>query len=106
MGKAEQGILSHAERTKERLPERIENAPTLTLGLELFMNGFFILQSTRGAAYGSEGPIPWLAMRDYCNEYEIVGDQRLDFYDLLSRMDHAYLDYKAKKAKARAEAGN
>lgn len=98
MGKTEQGIFKQAELTKERLPAKIENAPTLIMGLELYMNGFYMLQSTRGAAYASEGPIPWLAMRDYCNEYRIVGDQRQDFYDLIARMDHAYLDYKAKRS--------
>lgn len=99
MGQAEQTIFQQAERSKERLPDKILNAPELTLGLALYRNGFHALNSTRGAAYGSEGPIPWIAMRDYCIENEIHGIQRQDFYELLSRMDYAYLNFKAQKAK-------
>jgi hypothetical protein len=96
MGKLEQTVFQQW-RPGDRIPERIANAPELIFGLALYMNGFYTLTSMRGSAYGTEGPIPWLAMRDYCDEHQIIGWQRQDFYDLLSRMDQAYLDYKFKK---------
>lgn len=96
MGKLERTIFKNY-REGDQIPERVLNAPELTMGLELFYNGFHTLQSTRGALYASEGPIPWLAMKEYCDEYEIYSDQRLDFYELVSHMDAAYLEFKAKK---------
>lgn len=93
----ERTVFQHAEREKTALPANIENAPELLLGLQLYMTGFTVLTSCRGANYGSEGPIPWDAMRTYCVEYGINGEQRQYFYEMLSEMDRAYLDYKAKK---------
>jgi hypothetical protein len=104
MGKVERVIFSQHEATKQPLPDNVANAPELLLGLNLYMEGFEALNSTRGSGYGSEGPIPWLAMRDYCDEFDICGDQRQDFYVLVARMDHAYLEYKAEKARAAAAA--
>lgn len=103
MSETEQTILQQVERTKERLPDKIANAPEILLGLALYYNGFSALSSTRGALYSSEGPIPWLAMRDYCDENEIYGVQRQDFYDLLVKMDQAYLKFKGKKSKELAQ---
>lgn len=100
MGIAEKAAFKQAEREKTPLPDKIMNAPEVLLGLELYINGFNALTSCRSAAYGSEGPIPWTAMRDYCVEYNIRGEQREYFYDLLAQMDKTYLDYKSKKLKS------
>lgn len=96
MGKLERTVFQQY-RPGDRIPDRILNSPELDFGLALYMNGFYTLSSTR-AAGTSEGPIPWLAMRDYCDEFEIEGIQKQDFYELIARMDQAYLDYRAKKA--------
>lgn len=87
-------------RPGDRIPDKIANAPELDFGLALYYNGFCSLNSTRGAAYSSEGPIPWLAMMEYCREHLIQGTQRADFYELVSRMDAEYLKYKARKQAA------
>jgi hypothetical protein len=103
MGVMEKAVFQRHEATKERLPDRIANAPEVQLGLDLFWNGFANLTSCRGSAYNSEGPIPWVAMRDYCEDYDIRGEQRMDFYHLIAEMDKVFLDHKAKKIKQQVE---
>lgn len=99
----EQNILKQASVTKEKIPERIANAPEITLGLELYMNAFYALTSCRGSLYASEGPIPWLAMRDYCEDFDIRGEDRRIFIYLMTALDQTYLKYKAKKTEARTK---
>lgn len=96
MGKLEKTVYQQY-RPGDRIPDRILNSPELDFGLALYLNGFYTLSSTRGVG-SAEGAIPWLAMRDYCDDFDIVGIQRQDFYELLALMDLAYLDYRAKKA--------
>ena len=91
----EDAILSRAMRSKRPIPSAIANAPELIMGLELFYDGFRVLHTSRG-----EGAIPWTAMLAYCREYGLDHEQRQIFYELVGEMDAAYLDYRAKKAKA------
>lgn len=98
MGLTERTILRQL-RPGDKLPPRIANAPELLMGLDLYVNAFYALTSCRGSSYNSEGPIPWIAMRDYCEDSEIYGEDRFYFYELIAKMDQAYLKYKAEKAK-------
>ncbi len=81
------------------LPERIANAPELYLGLELYYMAFMDLTTCRGQGYGTEGPIGWLAIRDYAVAQEIQGEQLEDLFYHIQHLDAAYLDHKAKKLK-------
>lgn len=101
MGKIEKTIFDHHERSKEPLPPKVEGAPQIQLGLELYWNGFAALNTCRGSMYNSEGPVPWTAMLAYCEQYEIYGDQREDFFYIMALMDEAYLTFKAKKLEAK-----
>lgn len=79
------------------LPPKIVNAPTLKLGLELFITGFYDLSTCRSYGFG-EGPIPWTAIQRYCEVNEITGVQREDFIYFMGFLDAAYLKFKLKKA--------
>jgi len=52
----------------------------------------------------SEGPIPWTAILAYCNEHDIVDEQREYFFDMISVLDVAYLELKTKKMQERQAA--
>jgi len=58
----------------------------------LFYEGFLDLtaERTMGEALG---PIPILAMFEYCLYCEIEGDQRDDFIWLMKRLDSKYLEH-------------
>lgn len=74
------------------LPDRIQNAPELYLGLEVFYNGFLELTSCRQIGHGL-GPIPSLAILEYCLVNGIEGEQREDFIWFIQRLDQKYLDW-------------
>lgn len=73
-------------------------------GLELYWDGFKSLTTCRNAMYMSEGPIPWTAILAYCNEHDIVDEQREYFFDMISVLDVAYLELKTKKMQERQAA--
>lgn len=70
------------------------------MGLELFYMAFMDLTSCRGQSYGSEGPIGWLSINDYCRVHGIIGEQREDLIYHVQRLDAAYLEHKTMKLKA------
>lgn len=83
-------------RDRLPLPARIQNAPELQLGLELYFLAFFELSSCRPIGM-DEGPIPWIAIWDYCERLGIEGDQRDDMFYHIRSMDNAYFQYKSSK---------
>lgn len=89
----ESTILRQAELYKRPIPEFIANAPELLPGLALYYKAFFVLTTCRSMG----GPIPWLAMRTYCQDYDIVGEQREYFYDMITHMDRVYQEHVSKK---------
>lgn len=99
-GPTERTIVEQCARNGLPLPRAIANAPELLVGLELYFIGFMDLTTCRGQSYGTEGPISWITMNEYCFVHGIDGEQREDFFYHLSRMDSAYLEYKAKKLSA------
>lgn len=86
------------------LPEAIANAPSLMVGLEFFYSAFLDLNTTRSDNYGGEGPISWLAVTAWANEYGVFGEQREDLHFFIGELDKAYLDYKVSKIKKANEA--
>lgn len=81
------------------LPQAIVNAPELQLGLDLFYVAFTDLSTCRSIGM-SEGPIPWTAVRDYCDELLLEGDQREDMFFHIREMDVSYLNYRTSKVKS------
>lgn len=78
------------------LPNRIQNAPELFVGLELYFNAFLDLSTCR-AVGAAVGPIPFTAALSYCEMYQIEGEQREDFLWLMQRLDHKYLKWSASR---------
>ena len=84
-------------REKRPLPKKIQNAPELMLGLEFYFNAFDDLSSCRGIGFGL-GPIPWTAMVQYCEEYDVVdASSQEDFFHYIRELDNVYLAHMAKK---------
>ena len=96
MGQIEQNIVNQAKRANAPIPDRIMNAPVLMQGLELYLNAFFELDSSRPVGL-SLLPIPWGAIVDYCAVYGIDNEQREDMLYFIRKMDNAHLDRLNKK---------
>jgi len=84
------------------LPPVIRDAPDLRFGLELFYTAFFELSSCRTIGM-SDGPIPWLAIDEYCKRNEIGGEQRDALFHHTRAMDIAYLKHQAKQSKSKSK---
>lgn len=68
------------------------------MGLELFMEAFWELTTCRSLSM-AEGPIPWTAIRSYCDELELWGEQRDDMFFHIRALDNEYLKHRnAKRA--------
>jgi hypothetical protein len=80
------------------LPKAIANAPELWQGLELFYTAFMDLTTCRPLGM-SEGPIPWTAIAEYCDRYDIADEQREDLFYFLREMDTAYLKARVEQSK-------
>jgi hypothetical protein len=100
-GPTEKSIIEQCVRSRLPLPPRIASAPELGLGLDLFYTAFVDLSSCRTMGM-AEGPIPWLAVRSYCREQRIIGDQREDLHYHINKLDAVYLEYRAKTIKTAA----
>ena len=92
----EQKIIQETFRMGRTLPEKIQNAPVLEKGLELFFNAWMELNTTRSIGM-AVGPIPWLAVHEYANWYELDDDQRDALHYHVNEMDSAYFKHTAKK---------
>lgn len=59
------------------------------------------LTSCRAIGMG-EGPIPWLAVRQYAVDAELEEESREDLFYFIGKMDTAYLEHRAKTVKEKA----
>jgi hypothetical protein len=82
------------------LPDRIQNAPELNLGSELFYTGILELTSCRQMGMGI-GPIPLLAILEYCLINGIDGEQREDFIWFIQRLDSKYIEWSKSRAESK-----
>lgn len=91
MGGIERDIVKQAVRSKQPIPDRILNAPTIRFGLDFFLQAFFDLDSERAVGFGL-GRIPWHSIRQYADEFELEGEYRESLFFFIHRMDTAYLN--------------
>ncbi len=68
------------------------------MGLGLFFNAYIDLDSDRPSGWTAR-PIPWRAIMDYAQAYNITGEQRDDLLYHVREMDRAYLKKIAEKKK-------
>ena len=97
-GPVEKTIIQQCLRSNQPFPEKIGNAPHLLLGLDFFFKAWMELGSCRTVGM-EEGPIPWESIRNYCAEYDIVGELREDMFFFIRSLDNAYLEHRRTKAK-------
>lgn len=83
-------------RAAQPLPQKIQNAPELELGLNLFYNGFWELHLSRRVGLKTM-PIGWTETWDYCRRLDLDGDQTDDMLFLVAKMDQAYLEWAERK---------
>lgn len=88
MGPHEQNLSKQAIRAGQPIPARILNAPQLNVGLELFLNAYFDLDTERQTGF-SVGPIPWSKIREYANAYDFDTDLTDDLFYFIKQLDAA-----------------
>ena len=92
----EQRIIQQCLRSRRALPKKIENAPSLMMGLELYWDAFLDLSTCRPTGMGM-GPIPWSAIRDYAVTFDFDEDQHEDLYHFIRVMDNAFIEHHRNK---------
>lgn len=97
MGKHEQSIARQAMRFGQPIPDRIANAPELRIGLQLFLQAFFDLDSERTHVF-SPSPIPWTSIKAYCEANELDEEETDDMFYFVKAMDEAHLKRLAAKS--------
>lgn len=73
------------------MPDRIVNAPELRIGLQLYLQAFFDLDSERTHAFNPT-PIPWTAIKEYATAHELDEEQTDDLFYFVKRMDNEHLN--------------
>lgn len=98
MGPHEQTLSKQAMRAGQPIPARIANAPELHVGLELFINAFFDLDTERQCSF-SIGPIPWSKIKEYALAYEFDSELTEELIYFVKQMDNAHLKRVERKQK-------
>lgn len=96
-GPVEQKIIDQCMREGIPLPDRIQNAPSLWAGLNLYYNGFHDLSASRMTGFGL-GPIWWSTIQQYCDSLGLSEEQTETMHHHIREMDTAYLKHMAKKS--------
>lgn len=78
------------------MPDFIANAPELQIGLQLYMQAFFDLDTERPHSPGV-ALIPWSAIRDYGLSIGLDEEQQADLMFLIRQMDITHTDAIRKK---------
>lgn len=104
-GVAEKTILRQAGLPgAPAVPQYIQDAPELEVGLDFLFTAFNKLSSCRPPTFAGVSRIPWTAVSMYCRDYEIVDEDREDFEYVIEQVDLKYIKYlsdKAEKDRAR-----
>lgn len=95
-GPIEKKILTQCLRERLPIPEAIKNAPELALGLELYFDGFWELDTCRSRGL-DDGIISWFAIRKYCKTLELDEDQTDKMHVVIPLMDQEYLKFRREK---------
>lgn len=101
MGGVEETIIRQCQAEKLPLPEKIQNAPSLWLGCELYYLAFMDLTTCRQLGFGIQGPISYLDIAAYCSYHGFSEETTNAMQFILPRVDQFYLDYWAKKSAAK-----
>lgn len=78
------------------LPHKIENAPSLLPGLELYYIAFIDLMASRQMGF-AVGAIQWEVVQYYCDSHRLRKDQCDDMHYHIKNLDTFYINHSAKK---------
>lgn len=78
------------------MPEKIQNAPSLMPGLELYYLGFLDLMESRIAGMGVS-PIWWNVIQAYCEANGLDEFQTFAMHYHIKNMDRAFIKHQNKK---------
>lgn len=73
------------------MPDFIANAPELQLGLQIFLQAFFELDTERQIGPASVGGIAYSSIRDYANAHGFTEDETSDLCFMIRKLDTFYL---------------
>lgn len=102
MGESEETILRQVRDRNGPVPDRITNAPELQMGMEFTYSAFQRLSTSRQLGMGS-GPIPWIAIAEFCDRHGLDEDEQSDLEYLIGKMDEVYLKHLSDKAAQKQE---
>lgn len=91
-------IIQQAEKHGLPLPEKIQNAPSLWPGLELYYIGFMDLMASRQSGFGI-GPIWWGTIQDYCERKGLDEEQTEAMHHHIRALDEVYMKHVQQKTK-------
>jgi hypothetical protein len=80
-----------ADNTGEELPSYVTDAPILRLGVALYYNAWFELDSERNRV--RLRPITRSSVFEYCRDYDLSDVQTDDMWFYVSRMDNGFLNW-------------
>lgn len=105
MGKDEDWIVERHLREGIPLPDDVENAPGLLLGLELYWYAFSDLHTCR--AYGWDGPlpIPWDTVAEYAVVHELDEEQSDRLWYFVDKMDREFMRFARRKDGSKQDSG-
>lgn len=78
------------------IPDSIQNAPQLHMGLELYLDAFYELNTCRMSGWGVM-PISWSSIRDYAEAYDFSGAQTERLFTHVRALDKAFREHHGKK---------
>ena len=105
LGPHEQAIAKAAFRAGQPMPERIANAPELRIGLELYIQAFFDLDSERSHAMGLVS-IPWSSINEYAKAFDFDAEQKEDLFFFIRKLDSSNLKRLESKSKSNGKKSN
>jgi len=80
----------------DQWPKFLRERPSVMVGLEIFYEAFHELSSCRQIGLGI-GPLPFTAIVDYCDRFEMDEAQTIE---ILRRMDDLFLEHCRESVKA------
>ena len=92
----ESKTIAECLRFKEPIPDKILNKPNLFLGLALYLNAWFELDTERAEALA---PIKRSSIFEYARDYELSEEQTDDLLYYINSMDTAHLKRERAKVK-------
>lgn len=88
-----------------RLPTRVENAPQVQLGLELYWIAYSDLTTCRPPSFAGVPPIPWTAIATYAQINMLDHEQFSDLVYFVRQLDDEFMDWHERQESSQAPIG-